>query len=78
MLCKVECGTRISLQDETGVFSEVDPPEPGDLSHTSSSEGEGEGTHKSEAEIVKGLRAEVDQLKKEWRHRKSEYGSYGG
>ena len=66
VLREVDCGTHISLQDETGVFSEFEPPQPEDLPPPDSSGGEGgEESEPEVPELVVELRAEVTQLKME-------------
>ena len=65
VLREVELGTLVCLQDEAGVFREIEPPEPDDPEdslHSSLSE---EDEDESEPEIVASLRAEILQLKAE-------------
>ena len=58
VLREVEGGTHISLQDETGVFEEIDPPELEDPpSSELGSEEEEDGSE------VAALRAEIEQLR---------------
>ena len=45
VLCEVERGTLVCLRDESGVFREIEPPEPDDLEdspHSSSAERDGD------------------------------------
>ena len=67
VLREVEGGTHISLQDESGVFHEFEPPEPEDLPHARLSESEGE----PESETLLALRAEIAQLKVELEEQKT-------
>ena len=60
LLREVEHGTHMSLQDETGVFSEFEPPEP---LPSDASEGEDDEDLGTEPEVVTALR--TDQLRKE-------------
>ena len=62
VLCEEERGTHMSLQDDTGVFHEFDPPEADDphRSEPSDVKEEEEGS-----EAVVALRTEVDQLRRE-------------
>ena len=62
VLREVGQGTHISLQDESGVFQEIELLDPGETLHPSLSESEEE---ESEPEIVASLRAEIAQLKAE-------------
>ena len=66
VLREVDRGIHLSLQDETGVFSEFEPPQPEDLPPPDSSGGEGgEESEPEVPELVVELRAEVAQLKME-------------
>ena len=57
-----ERGTHMSLQDETGVFHEFDPPEADDPHGSELSDVEEE---EEDSEAVVALRTEVDQLRRE-------------
>ena len=63
VLQEVEGGTHISLQDETGAFEQIDPPEPEHLA-SSASDSEDEGSD------IAALRAEIEQLQKELEEQK--------
>ena len=66
VLQEVAGGFCISLQDESGVFQEFDPPEHHPTASESSSEDEGE----SESETVTALREEIAQQKAELEEQK--------
>ena len=71
VLHEVERGTLVCLQDESGVFREIEPPEPDDPEdsvHSSLSAG---GEEEAEPEVVASLRAEIVQLEAELETQKS-------
>ena len=71
VLREVERGTLVCLQDESGVFREIEPPEPDDPEdsvHSSLSEEEEE---ELKPEVVASLRAEIVQLEAELEKQKA-------
>ena len=61
LLRTVEQGVHISLQDETGVFEEIEPPEPEDPPLVDPPH-DGEEGEEEEPAVVTQLRAEVERL----------------
>ena len=62
VLREVEAGTLMCLQDESGVFQEIEPPEPDDPEDSVPPGSFEEDEEESEPEIVASLRAEIVQL----------------
>ena len=66
VLCEVEAGTLMCLQDESGVFQEIEPPpEPVDPVDSVPPGSFEEDEKESEPEIMASLRAEIVQFQAE-------------
>ena len=73
VLREVGQGTHISLQDESGVFQEIEPLDPGETLHPSLSESEEE-----ESEPWHHLEPRLPSSRQSWRNRRSRPGTFGG
>ena len=71
LLPTVEHGVHISLQDETGVFEEIEPPEPEDPPLVDPPHN-GEEGEEEEPAVVTQLRTEVERLTTELEAQKTQ------